>query len=414
MIKNLFGIKENDLKKIREGLEQLKALNDDLSAKYSLRADLRDLTDNRYTVRALLQEELDKISSHQEDLINKTAELTTLKLQLDESLEAIEKIQALIKKDEEGNSAYLNLLELIDEDKLDVLESKSDEVHQLYSHLFDRSGEDTSRAERIDYEVKKISDHYERFFSELTNNETRVSEYERKVNELFSYYDDLFSSDESDSKSDKINSQLAKIQKFYEKIYGDEGKNIPSLNDALENRLENLRNIEDKAKSVIGLSSEAGLAGGFVIKGKEAKKGQLISITVFIVMVLILFGFNLYFFDKADFLNMTWDTFLFKLLINAPLIWIATIANINLNRFSRLEQEYSHKEALAKSYERYKTEIQELEKLGIEGSGELKLKLLEINLEAFKVNPAENSDKAKPDFSLWDSLQRKSKTSADE
>lgn len=414
MIKNLFGIKENDLKKLREGLEQLKALNDDLSAKYSLRADLRDLTDNRYTVRALLQEELDKISSHQEDLINKTAELTTLKLQLDESLEAIEKIQALIKKDEEGNSAYLNLLELIDEDNLDVLESKSDEVHQLYSQLFDRSGEDTSRAERIDYEVKKISDHYERFFSELTNNETRVSEYERKVNELFSYYDDLFSSDESDSKSDKINSQLAKIQKFYEKIYGDEGKNIPSLNDALENRLENLRNIEDKAKSVIGLSSEAGLAGGFVIKGKEAKKGQLISITVFIVMVLILFGFNLYFFDKADFLNMTWDTFLFKLLINAPLIWIATIANINLNRFSRLEQEYSHKEALAKSYERYKTEIQELEKLGIEGSGELKLKLLEINLEAFKVNPAENSDKAKPDFSLWDSLQRKSKTSADE
>ena len=414
MIKNLFGIKENDLKKIREGLEQLKALNDDLSAKYSLRADLRDLTDNRYTVRALLQEELDKISSHQEDLINKTAELTTLKLQLDESLEAIEKIQALIKKDEEGNSAYLNLLELIDEDNLDVLESKSDEVHQLYSQLFDRSGEDTSRAERIDYEVKKISDHYERFFSELTNNETRVSEYERKVNELFSYYDDLFSSDESDSKSDKINSQLAKIQKFYEKIYGDEGKNIPSLNDALENRLENLRNIEDKAKSVIGLSSEAGLAGGFVIKGKEAKKGQLISITVFIVMVLILFGFNLYFFDKADFLNMTWDTFLFKLLINAPLIWIATIANINLNRFSRLEQEYSHKEALAKSYERYKTEIQELEKLGFEGSGELKLKLLEINLEAFKVNPAENSDKAKPDFSLWDSLQRKSKTSADE
>lgn len=414
MIKNLLGIKENDLKKLREGLEQLKALNDDLSAKYSLRDDLRDLTDNRFTVRALLQEELDKISSHQEDLINKTAELTTLKLQLEESLEAIEKIQALIKKDEEGNSAYLSLLELIDEDNLDVLESKSNEVHQLYSQLFDRSGEDTSRAERIDYEVKKISDHYERFFSELTNNETRVSEYERKVNELFSYYDDLFSSDESDSKSDKINSQLAKIQKFYEKIYGDEGKNIPSLNDALENRLENLRNIEDKAKSVIGLSSEAGLAGGFVIKGKEAKKGQLISITVFIVMVLILFGFNLYFFDKADFLNMTWDTFLFKLLINAPLIWIATIANINLNRFSRLEQEYSHKEALAKSYERYKTEIQELEKLGVTGSKELKLKLLEINLEAFKVNPAESSDKAKPDFSIRDALQRKSKTSADE
>lgn len=84
-----------------------------MSAKYSLRADLRDLTDNRYTVRALLQEELDKISSHQEDLSNKTAELTTLKLQLDESLEAIEKVQTFINKDEEGNSAYSSLLDLI-------------------------------------------------------------------------------------------------------------------------------------------------------------------------------------------------------------------------------------------------------------------------------------------------------------
>ena len=54
---------------------------------------------------------------------------------------------------------------------------------------------------------------------------------------------------------------------------------------------------------------------------------------------------------------------LFKVTINAPLIWIATIANINLNRFSKLEQEYSHKEALAKSYERYRTEIEQLEKL---------------------------------------------------
>lgn len=108
------------------------------------------------------------------------------------------------------------------------------------------------------------------------------------------------------------------------------------------------------------------------------------------------------------------DTFIFNLLINAPLIWIATIANINLNRFSKLEQEYSHKEALAKSYERYKTEIQELEKLGVTGSEELKLKLLEINLEAFKVNPAESSDKAKPDFSIWDFVKGKSDSRSNE
>ncbi|MFG4430512.1 hypothetical protein ACF0AX_11705, partial [Acinetobacter baumannii] len=147
--------------------------------------------------------------------------------------------------------------------------------------------------------------------------------------------------------------------------------------------------------------------GGFVVKGREAKIGQIASLFIFIIVVLILFFFNLYFFDKKDFVNMKWDSLIFKFLINVPLIWIATIANINLNRFSRLEQEYSHKEALAKSYERYKTEIDELEKLGVSGSEELKLKLLEINLDAFKVNPADHSDKAKPDFSIFDLVKNK-------
>ena len=387
-LKDLLGLKESDEKKLREGLAQLRALNDHLSSMYSLRSDLRDLTDNRHTVSSLLQGELDKIKAHQQSLINKTNELSQLKAKLDESLIAIEKIQSVLANDENGSSIYSRILEVTNEDNLDILEVESEKIHTAYSQLFDRNGEDTSKVDRVNYVIDKILDQYDKLFDELNDNgETKVKEYERKINELVAYYDDLFISDD--------------------KIYGNEEKNITALSEDLDKRLENLKNVEERAKSVIGLSSEAGLAGGFVVKGQEAKKGQFISIIVFVLVVLAIFGFNFYLFDKSDFLNMKWDTFLFKLLINAPLIWIATIANINLNRFSKLEQEYSHKEALAKSYERYKTEIQELEKLGVTGSEELKLKLLEINLEAFKVNPAEHSDKAKPDFSIWDLIQKK-------
>lgn len=323
---------------------------------------------------------------------------------------AIEKLQLVIATDENGHSHYSRLLELTNEDSLDILESESDKIHTAYTQLFDRNGEDTSKIDRVNYEIKKISDQYEKLFDELNDNdETKVKEFERKINELVKYYNDLFVAEDSDneSKNEQINFQLARVQNFYDKIYGNEEKNISALSKDLENRLENLKKVEDRAKSVIGLSSEAGLAGGFVVKGKEAKEGQKYSIIVFVIVVLLIFVFNLYLFDKKDFLDMKWESLLFKLLINAPLIWIATIANINLNRFSRLEQEYSHKEALAKSYERYKTEIQELEQLGVTGSEELKLKLLEINLEAFKVNPAEHSDKAKPDFSIWDLIKKR-------
>ncbi|WP_257223266.1 MULTISPECIES: hypothetical protein [unclassified Acinetobacter] len=336
--------------------------------------------------------------------------LSQLKAKLDESLIAIEKIQSVLANDENGSSIYSRILEVTNEDNLDILEVESEKIHTAYSQLFDRNGEDTSKVDRVNYVIDKILDQYDKLFDELNDNgETKVKEYERKINELVAYYDDLFISDDPDNKSknEQINFQLSRVQNFYDKIYGNEEKNITALSEDLDKRLENLKNVEERAKSVIGLSSEAGLAGGFVVKGQEAKKGQFISIIVFVLVVLAIFGFNFYLFDKSDFLNMKWDTFLFKLLINAPLIWIATIANINLNRFSKLEQEYSHKEALAKSYERYKTEIQELEKLGVTGSEELKLKLLEINLEAFKVNPAEHSDKAKPDFSIWDLIQKK-------
>lgn len=409
-LKDLLGLKESDEKKLREGLAQLRALNDHLSSTYSLRSDLRDLTDNRHTVSSLLQGELEKIKAHQQSLINKTNELSQLKAKLYESLIAIEKIQSILANDENGSSIYSRLLEVTNEDNLDVLEVESEKIHTAYIHLFDRNGKDTSKIDRVNYEIDKISGQYDKLFDELNDNdETKVKEYERKINELIEYYNDLFIADDPDNKSknEQINFQLARVQNFYDKIYGNEEKNITALSKDLDSRLENLKKVEERAKSVIGLSSEAGLAGGFVVKGKEAKEGQKISIIVFVIVVSAIFGFNFYLFDKSDFLNMKWDTFLFKLLINAPLIWIATIANINLNRFSRLEQEYSHKEALAKSYERYKTEIQELEKLGVTGSEELKVKLLEINLEAFKVNPAEHSDKAKPDFSIWDLVKKK-------
>lgn len=406
----ILGLRESDERRLREGLEQLRFLNDSLAAKYSLRSDLRDLTDNRHTVAALLQEELRKISAHQRDLIKKTDDLSQLKLKLDESLVAIERIQEIVNEDEDGNSTYSQLLDLISKDKLYALESESEGVHQVYAQLFGESDEGTSKVDQIHNEIEEISAHYTNLFDDLNDSgETKVSEYERKINELSGYYDGLFLSDSSGdkSKSEQVNIQLTKIDRFYDKIYGNKDKDIKSLVDDLDNRLESLKNVEDRAKSVIGLSSEAGLAGGFVVKGKEAKNGQIISIVVFVFVILAIFSFNFYLFDKSDFLNMRWDAFLFKVLINAPLIWMATIANINLNRFSRLEQEYSHKEALAKSYERYKTEIQELEKLGVTGSEELKLRLLEINLEAFKLNPAKSSDNAKADFSIFSLIRNK-------
>ena len=410
-IMKFLSLKESDERKLKEGLAELRKLHERLSSQYLLKADLVELNDRRFALRTLLDDELNKVRAHQQGLETKTVELTRLKLKLEESLSAISEIEAILKDDEDGVSRYSKILELTSEDSLNDLQSSSDSIHNAYNFLFASNGGDPSKIEQAKNEIRKINLDYEKLFAEEIDEDggTRINQLYDIIDEFDKYYADLFETDDPDlkSKKDQINDQLNRIQNFYDKIYGNEAKKLPSLVKDLDERLTNLKNVEERAKSVIGLSSEAGLAGGFVVKGKEAKEGQKYSINVFVVVVLAIFGFNIYLFDKNDFLNMKWDTFLFKLLINAPLIWIATIANINLNKFSRLEQEYSHKEALAKSYERYKSEIQELEHLGVTGAEELKLKLLEINLEAFKVNPAEHSDKSKPDFSIWDLVRNR-------
>lgn len=410
-IMKFLSLKESDERKLKEGLAELRKLHERLSSQYLLKADLVELNDRRFALRTLLDDELNKVRAHQQGLETKTVELTRLKLKLEESLSAICEIEAILKDDEDGVSRYSKILELTSEDSLNDLQSSSDSIHNAYNFLFASNGGDPSKIEQAKNEIRKINLDYEKLFAEEIDEDggTRINQLYDIIDEFDKYYADLFETDDPDlkSKKDQINDQLNRIQNFYDKIYGNEAKKLPSLVKDLDERLTNLKNVEERAKSVIGLSSEAGLAGGFVVKGKEAKEGQKYSIIVFVVVVLAIFGFNIYLFDKNDFLNMKWDTFLFKLLINAPLIWIATIANINLNKFSRLEQEYSHKEALAKSYERYKSEIQELEHLGVTGAEELKLKLLEINLEAFKVNPAEHSDKSKPDFSIWDLVRNR-------
>jgi hypothetical protein len=414
----LLSLKESDEKKLREGLVELRKLYERLSSQYSLKSDLVEFNDRRFALRTLLEDELNKFRLQQQGFESKSIELTKLKNKLEESLTSIREIESILEEDEDGVSHYSKVLELLNEDNIHDLKVNADRINDAYSLLFDKQEGKLSKIENIKEEIRKISLDYEKLFVEEVSESgsTRVNQLYEILNEFEIYYTDLFTTDDPDikSKKDQINDQLNRIQNFYDKIYGNTEKKIPSLVKEFDERLRNLKNIEERAKSVIGLSSEAGLAGGFVIKGKEAKAGQKYSIIVFIIVVLAIFGFNFYLFDKSDFLNMKWDTFLFKLLINAPLIWIATIANINLNKFSRLEQEYSHKEALAKSYERYKSEIQELENLGVTGAEELKLKLLEINLEAFKVNPAEHSEKSKPDFSIWDLIRNKSTSNSSE
>lgn len=400
---DILGLKSKDEARLKHMLKELAELNDSLSSKYSLRADLRDLTNRSFTVGKLLQEELDKIKSNQQKLEEACNETLRVKNKIEACLGTISEIESKLELDDNGISIYDRIVELTSAESIEEIENSKQEILDKYNELFSEDEQGESTVDQLSSKVKEIKEKYAELFEEQNKDgENLFEEMESRVNKLGELWKEYFVEDEEGvTKSELIDGRLKKLDQFYIRIYGDEAKDIPSLKKELEERLDNLKDVETRAKATIDLSSEAGLAGGFVSKRKEANTARLISLAVFIVTVLCMFGFNLWLFDADDFKNMELHTLLFKITINAPLIWIATIANINLNRFSRLEQEYSHKESLAKSYERYRAEIEQLEQLGVQGADDLKIKLLDTNLEVFKLNPVSHTKQEGKSFALF-------------
>lgn len=150
------------------------------------------------------------------------------------------------------------------------------------------------------------------------------------------------------------------------------------------------------------MSSTAGLAGGFFEKAKEARYNKWGSLAVFAASLILLAIFNFKHINWENLDSITLQSIAIRVMLNIPLLWLATVANINLNKYSRLEQEYGHKEALAKSYEKYRDEISKLPSLDTEvddpAMATLHAELIKLNLEAFKKNPTDDMDKAKANF----------------
>ena len=77
-----------------------------------------------------------------------------------------------------------------------------------------------------------------------------------------------------------------------------------------------------------------------------------------------------------------------KLPFYIPLVWLAYFSSKRRSEFQRLQQEYAHKEALAKSYDSYRRQIDEL---GSEGD-ELRRDLLAKSVDAIAFNASSSLD----------------------
>ena len=398
-----------DEQKLKNLLNELDQLNKSLTAKYTLRNDLEAITDGRSAAAKLIKEEIDALRLETQQLKVQKEQLIDDLNSLSELKQDTEELKQILQQNYKPNVTLLNYLkQFMTEEKITELESKVSKIDHLYSNFYDESSSEKNKVDQIN-EIYVKADTFNKYFFEdeiefdglkIQREQAIKKEYEK----ICDFYDELFENSEDENGEEKlsiskiIKQQEKKIDHFYNKIFGSINPEQKPLSEVLDNRLQNLKEVESEAKKIIGLSSIAGLAGGFVEKGKEARMNKYVSLGVFVASLILLAIFNFKTIDFNALDKITLISITIRLVINIPLIWIATVANLNLNKYSKLEAEYGHKESLAKSYEKYKDEILKLHQISSdnqEAYDNIYADLIKINLEAFKKNPADGMDTAK-------------------
>ncbi len=404
----MFFDKKPTKKEIEEYLFSIKNVYNEIGGYYALDEKEINIKDKRQKLGTMIQDFLD---SNQTKIDNKITKLDNSHAESLKFIKKIETMDSILSEQFDNKTKYEFLAEYLNNEELEDIKNKAQNMKDAWNSIF---GDNKDLHKEYEDACSDIIDSYNNLFSEK-NGESKINKIDKIFNDLQNKYEILSKGKEDESgkitksyfdeikeKRQLFNSHTEKLNIFYSKIFG--AKDQKSLNGELEDRMAKLGTIEEEAKKIIGLSSIAGLAGGFVERGKKAKINKLVSASIFIAVLISLFCFNIWILPiKLE--NISLDYIAIRVIVNSPFVWIAIVSNINLNKYSRLEEEYSHKEALAKSFNQYKKEISENT---VEDSEEMLKELLQINIEAFKLNPAETMKHGKSDLPNIFSKNKKS------
>ena len=174
---NILGLKQKDEEKLKKMLNSLKELNEDLGAKYSLRADLRDINNRSFNVGNLLQGELDKIKNKQLELEEACKQTLIVKSRIESCLSTIKEIEERLEENDDGESFYTRILEVTSEDNIEHLEKLKEEIVDKYNELFLEEDDDGEvLVGKLALKIKEIEDKYSDLFEERNDDDENLFE----------------------------------------------------------------------------------------------------------------------------------------------------------------------------------------------------------------------------------------------
>ncbi len=309
------------------------------------------------------------------------------------------------------------------------------EINALKEHASESAEESKVANTRIkeletsyfdDSEEESLSSRINQLEATLEENYEKIQNYKTKLIDGDSYSESISSEIETahetaNSSSEKITnllnevkSKLSDFKNYHTVVFGeknDEGDFEGGLKAeiiARENHLEEFKKqqetkykaLNDEIESLLPGATSAGLASAYhdlkvsfdnPIKNYSKLFYGSISFLILIAFISItqeLGWFYIKFVDVTD-LTKLFSNIIYKLPLIIPVLWLTLFASKRRSETLRLQQEYAHKEALAKSYQNFKTQIEALE----QSDPELMKKLLSSAIDAVSKNASDTLDK---------------------
>ncbi len=302
----------------------------------------------------------------------------------------------------------------------------SNDIFKLKERLLDGTDDEESVEIKIDNILRDTEEKYTQLL-DYYNNTLNESEYDNTVKELITKSKDeitqylKIAKDETTELSTKIDN----FNKFYVKIFGelnDEDERVGGLKSELNSRIKTLdefeqeqqkvhkktladklkeitdyekeqqlhnKNLFEQIKILLPSATSAGLAKAYHDERNKFEKPIFWWNIAFIVSLLIISIVSFITLKDLQTMEDFGKSILHSLPISGPLIWLAIYSSKRRSENQRLEQEYAHKEALAKSYSSYKQQIEGLK----QEDQELLIRLLDTAITTMSYNASETLDK---------------------
>lgn len=308
------------------------------------------------------------------------------------------------------------------EEKLTTSSDINNELHgykenlsKVYSELVVGTDEETSLQEKLRGLEQTIDEQHSKidgFYNSLLVDEDSIKSKIEEAQELI-----ITTNLETQQISDDLSEKLSELKDFHKKIFGEpnaEGDVENGLKFEINERKNNLDSlittqtnqyqaIKANIESLLPGATSAGLASAYHDLSVSFVKPITIYTRLFFLSIVVLLGLALYFTNQnailTDVPTATSDITIFKdigifllqrLPIVLPVIWLAIFASKRRSEAERLKQEYAHKEALAKSYQSFKLQIEELDG---ENKEPLLEKLLAVAIDTIATNASSTLDK---------------------